>query len=172
MTTPAPMPAARLAEIDALAAAATEGPWEITYDHDDRPDTGLSVKFPTAIGPFTWIEHPTPREDADSAFVAAARTAVPALVAEVRRLQADWAALGPYVGELLAKLTIEGDELRAELAARSTAPLAAAHPHVAGRCPACGRASLFLGDGGYVTCAQADCPEPDAASARLAAKEA
>ena len=32
---------------------------------------------------------------------------------------------------------------------------------VQGRCPACGWASLFLGDGGYVTCSRLECPRPD-----------
>ena len=45
----------------------------------------------------------------------------------------------------------------------STAPTAAAHPLVQGRCPACNGASLFLGSGGYVTCARLDCPNPTAA---------
>lgn len=51
--------------------------------------------------------------------------------------------------------------------AASTAPLAAGLPLVQGRCPACQRASLFLGSGGYVTCSSADCPEPDAATTVL-----
>lgn len=38
---------------------------------------------------------------------------------------------------------------------------------VQGRCPACGWTTLFLGDGGYVTCSRADCPQPDAASTLL-----
>ncbi|MFJ3037747.1 hypothetical protein [Streptomyces tendae] len=45
----------------------------------------------------------------------------------------------------------------------STAPAAAAHPLVKGRCPACRGASLFLGSGGYVTCSRLDCPDPTAA---------
>ncbi|WP_109000813.1 hypothetical protein [Streptomyces rishiriensis] len=49
----------------------------------------------------------------------------------------------------------------------STAPLAAGLPLVKGRCPACGRASLFLGNGGYVTCSVIECAEPDAASTLL-----
>lgn len=99
-----PMTDARLTEIEALEAAATEGPWEITYDHDDRPDTDLSVTFPTAIGPFTWIEHPTAREDADSVFVAAARTAVPEMAAEIRRLRVENAALEQRFGDLQTEI--------------------------------------------------------------------
>jgi hypothetical protein len=46
---------------------------------------------------------------------------------------------------------------------RATAPAAASHPLIQGRCPACRGASLFLGSGGYVTCARLDCPDPCAA---------
>lgn len=49
----------------------------------------------------------------------------------------------------------------------STAPLASGLPLVKGRCPACGATSLFLGEGGYITCARLDCPQPDAASTLL-----
>jgi hypothetical protein len=49
----------------------------------------------------------------------------------------------------------------------STAPLAAGLPLIKGNCPACRRASLFLGTGGYPTCANADCTEPDAATTVL-----
>jgi hypothetical protein len=38
---------------------------------------------------------------------------------------------------------------------------------VQGRCPACRRASLFLGSGGHVTCARLDCPDPCAADKLL-----
>lgn len=37
-------------------------------------------------------------------------------------------------------------------------------PDIQGRCPACNGASLFLADGGYITCRRLDCPNPDAAS--------
>ncbi len=40
-------------------------------------------------------------------------------------------------------------------------------PQVKGECPSCHRSSLFLGVGGYVTCASLDCKEPDAATALL-----
>ena len=49
----------------------------------------------------------------------------------------------------------------------STAPAAAAHPLVQGRCPACNGSSLFLGSGGYVTCSRLDCPDPCAADDQL-----
>lgn len=89
----------------------------------------------------------------------------------------------------VAKLTTERDQYRtaarsctvwhgaicawdAAESPASTAPLAAGHPHVAGRCPACNRASLFLGKGGYVTCAWIDCPNPGAVSDLLDPREA
>ncbi|MFG2748052.1 hypothetical protein [Streptomyces xanthophaeus] len=42
---------------------------------------------------------------------------------------------------------------------------------VQGRCPACHWSSLFLADGGYVTCRRLECPDPDAASRALESKE-
>lgn len=77
---------------------------------------------------------------------------VPDLIAEVRRARAAEEATRRLLAEARAALTVR--------------------PVVTGHCPACGRSSLYVGAGGYVTCAQADCPEPDAASALLAAKEA
>jgi hypothetical protein len=38
---------------------------------------------------------------------------------------------------------------------------------VQGRCPACGWTSLFLGNGGHVTCSRLECPEPCAADEML-----
>ncbi|MFB6675572.1 DUF6085 family protein [Streptomyces sp. NPDC056390] len=45
-----------------------------------------------------------------------------------------------------------------------------AFPTVQGRCPACRATSLFLGDGGHVTCARIDCPDPSAADDLLHSK--
>jgi hypothetical protein len=33
--------------------------------------------------------------------------------------------------------------------------------NVYGRCPACGWSSLFLGEGGHVTCSRLECPRPE-----------
>lgn len=38
------------------------------------------------------------------------------------------------------------------------------NPRVRGRCPCCGTDSLFLGSGGYVTCAVTGCRAPGAAT--------
>lgn len=40
-------------------------------------------------------------------------------------------------------------------------------PVVKGKCPTCGLASLFLGEGGYVTCASLECRNPCAADGLL-----
>ncbi|MFI7329377.1 hypothetical protein ACIBQ3_32660 [Streptomyces rubiginosohelvolus] len=45
-------------------------------------------------------------------------------------------------------------------------------PDVQGHCPACGAASLFLGEGGHVTCARIECPNPCAADDLLHGGEA
>lgn len=42
---------------------------------------------------------------------------------------------------------------------------------IKGHCPACGGASLFVVEGGYVTCSRIDCPRPDAAHIILADSE-
>ena len=41
------------------------------------------------------------------------------------------------------------------------------YPEVEGVCPACGGGSLFVGEGGYVTCSIIGCPEPHAPSRAL-----
>ena len=70
-----------LAAIEALANAATPGPWRHqTAANADAPDDYGAVK----VGGTLLIDD---APDADCAFVCAARDAVPALVAEVRRLR-------------------------------------------------------------------------------------
>lgn len=39
-----------------------------------------------------------------------------------------------------------------------------AHPRVKGYCPSCGGDALFVGTGGYVTCAKIGCENPGAAT--------
>jgi hypothetical protein len=92
----------RLAELAELAERATPGPWFAT----DLPDGVLRVAFyPLEDGAAVWegqpkddayahwIEFPGSMEDyewpdlANAAFIAAARTAIPELLAEVRRLR-------------------------------------------------------------------------------------
>lgn len=97
------------------------------------------------------------------------------------------ANLGPLLTRIVNGETLTSDEAKllvdhidveiresttARMLARrvpvSTAPASAGHPLVKGRCPACGGASLFLGSGGYLTCARLDCPQPDAATEVIA----
>jgi Family of unknown function (DUF6085) len=44
-------------------------------------------------------------------------------------------------------------------------------PEVQGTCQACGLTALFLGHGGWVTCANLSCPDPDAADKLLHARK-
>ncbi|MFF7130021.1 hypothetical protein [Streptomyces sp. NPDC008240] len=71
------------------------------------------------------------------------------------------------VMDALRRRAAEAHDTGTQQPTASTAPLAAGLPLVKGNCPACHRASLFLGSGGYVTCSVADCREPDAASTVL-----
>lgn len=41
---------------------------------------------------------------------------------------------------------------------------------VRGRCPACHWHTLFLGDGGHITCSRLECPNPSAADELLHAE--
>lgn len=44
-------------------------------------------------------------------------------------------------------------------------------PKVRGKCPSCGLETLFLGEGGYVTCSLIGCRRPDAATELLAVSD-
>ena len=62
----------------ALEQAASEGPWEVYPNRDVK---GIAhIRIPLAMHPTAWT--------ADAEFIAHARTAVPALVAAVERVQA------------------------------------------------------------------------------------
>ena len=89
-----PMTPERLAEIEARANAATEGPWEADgteiTQHWTRPQPWVTVASNEVAcmaycygGSGRGIERET-----DAEFIAHARTDVPALLVEVRRLQA------------------------------------------------------------------------------------
>lgn len=77
-----------LAELENLSAAATPGPWTYARPTAGRPHFVVADVVSHFIYPATdEITHGTRAVD-DAAFIAAARTAVPALVAEVRALRA------------------------------------------------------------------------------------
>jgi hypothetical protein len=75
----------QLQEWEALANAASPGPWEAARPEHAIPGPGcpMVVNGPQAE-PGAYDDEMRP---ADAYFIAAARTAVPALVAEVRRLK-------------------------------------------------------------------------------------
>lgn len=90
---------AELEAIEARANAATEGPWVIgrevrgSGDNTIGLDSGIShgallPVLPVASTGFPFIEGPEQCE-ANARFIAVARSDVPALIAEVRRLQAE-----------------------------------------------------------------------------------
>lgn len=83
-----------LDEIAARANAATPGPWKIENDYCDCSEYGCShPPFAVAFGPFTSFENTTDRHHFDAEFAAHARTDVPTLLDEVRRLRARIAEL-------------------------------------------------------------------------------
>lgn len=94
----APLPKARLDEIEARANAATPGPWK--YGVNKYKENSWSVKTDGPLSSKRVIYYVNDPEDdqehVDATFLAAARSDVPALVAEIRRLDdllAGWADL-------------------------------------------------------------------------------
>lgn len=89
---------AGLDRIEALAEAATKGPWKVAERRDgsvcgiDQEDGYDDVVAPGRVECMAYCYGGTSvveATDADWAFIAASRSAVPALVAEVRRLHAE-----------------------------------------------------------------------------------
>ncbi len=79
-----------LDKLDALAQAATRGPWRVWMSMDNTIDVcaDLEALVPPLLGMYgRGGTRPTDGERRDADFIAASREAVPALVAEVRRLR-------------------------------------------------------------------------------------
>ncbi|MCX3064240.1 hypothetical protein [Streptomyces beihaiensis] len=112
MTTPEPVTDEELDELDELAQAATPGPWFVRHLDDEHamnlvavstmPDTGLGERWPhfdhretvaaTLVQSPRYVDTADERWDENARFIAAAREAVPRLLAEIRRLRAQpWA---------------------------------------------------------------------------------
>ena len=72
-----------LSAIEALANAATQGPWEVIPD-PDKPYLDRVVRH---YGHLTDLLAQCFHANGNAAFIAACRDAVPALIAEVRRLR-------------------------------------------------------------------------------------
>lgn len=92
-----------LEAIEARANAATPGPWERWPDDVDGGDGWALVS--DADGEPVVGAHPCPLEqcadaEADYAFIAHARSDVPALIAEVRRLRSERDALRVRLDQL------------------------------------------------------------------------
>lgn len=94
------MTEAQLAELEALSLAATPGPWVVAEHMASRVTMVVAEGHPMATG--------IPHVLEDKSFIAAAREAVPALVAEVRRLKAE--------RNLLARCWDTGDDEATALA--------------------------------------------------------
>jgi len=86
----------KLLKIEALANAATPGPWKYTKK---RKMYQASIGFYRLTDPFI------SRENAE--FIAAAREAVPALIAEVQRLRAYNAKLATLLEKVNDLFTVE-----------------------------------------------------------------
>lgn len=84
-----PMTEARLAEIEARAEKATEGPWRAVHRGVGRSaeDDGDGFLGLEVLGPPDDCQRGQFSRSADARFIAASRTDVPDLVAEVRRLR-------------------------------------------------------------------------------------
>lgn len=116
-----------LDHLESLAAAATEGPWRVTTGLlEGRGPLRVMVEDPRHVladermGYLVATTGKASNSDSapDAAFIAAARTAVPALCAEVRRLREDKQTAEETVGHLrdeIHDLREERDELRAAL---------------------------------------------------------
>ena len=80
-----------LSKLRALTDSATPGPWSaMPFDDCSRVYSGEPLKGRlVVISPYEY----NPRDEEDAAFIAAARTAVPALIGEVERLRADLSRL-------------------------------------------------------------------------------
>lgn len=99
-----------LARLEALTRAATPGPWVTDADEPIAAETHAEVCFEDDYGSHTIA---TEMSCDDARFLMAARDAVPALVAEVRRLAADLDLSERARATMLAAVA-ERDALRAE----------------------------------------------------------
>lgn len=129
-----------LNEWEALAAAATPGPWvatrATTYDGGKAVVSEMFVRRPggdVAIASDIIDPDTTAVSEANAAVIAAARTALPALVAEVRRLKGERARCERIARDFAVAAKVVGEaSVYPELHANSAA-MAAGASEVAGR---------------------------------------
>ncbi|MFE5514502.1 hypothetical protein ACFQ9J_28605 [Streptomyces sp. NPDC056529] len=117
----APMSEQRLAEILARANAATEGPW-CTDSWEIYQGTEYVPGISFWIGETCRGTADMEQDRADAAFVAAARTDVPELVAEVRRLMEERHSTNEALSDAAEQLRVQRDRI-AELPDRLAAVL-------------------------------------------------
>lgn len=124
------------ADLDAwerLAEAATPGPWRMQTAACDHPDADEHV----AIKGGGRLVVPCVEEPADAALIAAARLAIPALVAEVRRLRAEverpWIGCPGCAGALAGLV----DRLCGSCRAQTVAAFGCGAPDCRSRCGGC-----------------------------------
>ncbi len=98
----------QLEELEALEKKATAGPWE-AYSASCCPDMGgvTSDRGQVAQACVSRYGHPMTIEDAE--FIAKARTAVPTLIDQVRRLELE---LSEYKQDVEKARTVEGAGIR------------------------------------------------------------
>ncbi|MBG8552324.1 hypothetical protein [Hymenobacter guriensis] len=94
-----------LSEMEALASAATEGPWrigssEMISDYDEFTISSSSEKVDVVIGDYS-TQIGRQQASRNTAFIAAARTFIPDAIAHIRALEAQLAARpgSPAAGE-------------------------------------------------------------------------
>lgn len=96
----AEMDEARLVEIEARANAATEGPW---YQGSEAPQAVVLEAYDADDMVVLWLDESNAPE-ADAAFIAHARTDVPALIAALRQAWAERDAAAEEARTLRTKL--------------------------------------------------------------------
>jgi hypothetical protein len=118
---PQPLSAERLAEIEARANAATDGPWctdswEIYQGSEYEP--GLSFWIGETCRGTADLE----QDRADAAFVAAARSDVPALVAEIRRLWDERRSTNEALDDAVQELRARHEDVEPDAIPQRIAP--------------------------------------------------
>lgn len=79
----------QLAEWRRLADAAWPGPWELELDRNDQQNVYAADRTWIALLPHQCVRSIEEERERDAEFIAAARAAVPALIAEVERLRGE-----------------------------------------------------------------------------------
>jgi hypothetical protein len=116
----APITGAELDNLQALADAATPGPWlyQDYFSNVYTDYTGITVHIAKCNS--QQIDNGVSEADANAKFIAAARVAVPRLIAEVRRMRAEVKQLNAALEDKFARMILEHviDNAAANMVAR------------------------------------------------------